>query len=177
MSAFTLPNGRVVELSVLWNANLENAPELIVHDPEWSYPDTDAPIWERDIEGHVWHVDTAGYIHYLYMGNGIQDNKRGLRGYGGQMMTRRLTTGDVVWSNDCWSSRCAVIPVPCTEVVVNTGQGHRASGIRMDIFQDMVASLGLYLVEDWEGRPVEISTRPDRAEKLEVNRPREILWS
>jgi hypothetical protein len=112
------------------------------------------------------------------MGNGMREGSRGFRefrGFGGTLMSRRLKDGSVIRSNDCWSSRAAVQVVPCTEVTVHTAVAPVATAIRLDIYEEIVANLDLFLVPDWEGKRVCISLDPNKPVKLEGERKKPVV--
>lgn len=156
---------KIISSSINWHEGYANHPTLEVEvDTDLdTFFDHDAPIWRAQDNGLVWAIDTeSGIIEYLYMGNGMTSHQP-FKGYGGREMFRRLRNGDIVRSNDCWSSRCSQLYLACSEVTIQ----HSTYGLRIHEWATWVKAAGAHPIINADGDYL-ISRAMDRYTK-EVN--------
>ncbi|MGH0051792.1 MAG: hypothetical protein ACQ5SW_00180 [Sphaerochaetaceae bacterium] len=159
--------GPIASAHIHWNTDCANSPELVVQlregvDVQFKHDD---PIWTKDENGMVW-AEKQGFVSFISMGAGmVDDDYKGMRGYGGAHFQLHLKDGTVVESNNAWSGRASVVSFPCTEVIMVKNDCRYASAISLELYKKICSDLGVYLHGNYEGREVEISCSPDKVTK------------
>ncbi|PHR96673.1 MAG: hypothetical protein COA78_28455 [Blastopirellula sp.] len=116
--------------------------------------------------GNILYCTINDLVSFIKMGSNGIEPRTAMMGFGGSTMSRLTTTGQVIESNDCWSSRAECVDIPCKDVMVyetESRSGCAGLALRTSVWEKAVTDLGAFVIDGV------ISSSPDTLTKPEAD--------